>query len=72
MYEYYIYLIMSENRLIICDHQIINSDYYMLMNNNGNNNTLLYDTCKIFCLGYIYGTYNELNKPVVNKPIEFQ
>jgi hypothetical protein len=40
------------------------------LDNNGNNQQLLYNTCKIFCLGYLYGS--QYKNQVVNSPYEFQ
>jgi hypothetical protein len=70
MFEYFVYLIISEKRLVILDHQMNDKNYHKLMDNNGGNQQLLYNTCKIFCLGYLYGSQYE--NQVVNSPYEFQ
>ena len=70
MYKYFVYLIISENRLIIVDGQIKNSDYCQLMDTCGGNLELAINSCKMFCLGYIYG--GQYGKQVKNSPYEFQ
>lgn len=70
MYQNFVYLILSEKRLIILDHPINDQNYWHLMDNNGNNQQLLLNTCKTFCLGYLFGS--QYGKQVVNSPYEFQ
>lgn len=69
-YYFYIYLIIDENRLVIKENKIIDENYHLLMDNNGNNRQVLHNTCKIFCLGYLYGSGNN-GKQVINDPHEF-
>lgn len=64
-YYNYVYLIKSENRLVILEGQERDSDYHLFMSNNGNNYESLKNTCKMFCLGYIYGCVTG-NVPVNN------
>ena len=70
MFEYFVYLIISEKRLVILDHPMNDKNYYKLMDNNGGDQQMLYHICKIFCLGYLYGSKYENH--VVNSPYEFQ
>ena len=70
MYQYFVYIIISEKRLIILDHARNDNNYSILMDNNGNDQQMLYNTCKIFCLGYLYG--GRYGQQVTNSPYEFQ
>lgn len=70
MYQYFVYLILLENRLIILDHPIHNEKYYLLMSNNGGNKEMLLAICKTFCLGYLYG--GEYGKKLNNSAFEFK
>jgi len=70
MYQYFLYLKVSENRLVITENPINDKDYYQLMNNNGGDQQMLMNTIKMFCLGYIYG--GQYGKQVINSPHEFQ
>lgn len=70
MHEYFVYLIVPENRIIIVQEKLNNSDYLELMSVTGYNKQQLLRTCNTFCLGYIMGgLYGE--KPV-NLPEEFK
>lgn len=70
MNRYFVYLIKSQNRLVITKQQTVDNDYHMLMNNDGGNDYQLLSFCKLFCLGYIYGA--ESGKKPINSPYEFQ
>ena len=70
MYEYFVYLILPEKRLVILDHRMNDKNYHLLMNNNGGNQSLLYSLCKTFCLGYLYG--GQHGQKIVNSPYEFE
>ena len=70
IYYYYVYLILTENRLVITENEMNGKNYHLLMNNNGVNKQLLFDTCKIFCLGYLYGSTNG-GRSIINNPHEF-
>lgn len=70
MYQYFVYLIISEKRLVILEQPISDNNYHKLMDNNGYNQQMLYNTCKIFCLGYLYG--GQYGQQVINSPYEFQ
>jgi len=67
---YYVYLILSENRLVIMENKFVNDDYHLLMDNNGENKISLYNTCKIFCLGYLYGSRSN-GRIIINDPHEY-
>ena len=69
MYKFYVYLILDEKRLVILKNPVDDKNYHLLMDNNGANENLLLNTCKMFCLGYYFGSlYDE---EVVNNPQEF-
>lgn len=68
----YVYLIKSEQRLVILKQPVYNSDYHMLLNNNGSNPIELETYCKLFCMGYIYGHNDGDRSPIVNSIYEFQ
>jgi len=70
MYYYFVYLKLDENRLVITDNEISDSNYFHLMNNNGGNKQLLFNFCKLFCLGYLYGSNNG-GRHVINDQQEF-
>jgi len=73
MYQYFVYLIISEKRLIILDHSVNDKNYCNLLYNNGDNQQMLYNICKMFCLGYLYGSqYGQYGQSVINSPYEFQ
>lgn len=58
MFCKYIYLIISQKRLVIADHEIIDEDYKELLNTNGPDLSIINNSCKIFCFGYILGSRN--------------
>lgn len=70
--ENYVYLILSENRLVILRQKNDDPNYYHLLNNNGHvsQQNMLEAICKTFCIGYILGS--ERSKKCVNNIYEFQ
>jgi hypothetical protein len=62
--KYNVYLINSEQRLLITSNNISNNDYIKLMDSDGFAGL---NNCKLFCIGYIVG-----NKDVVNSIEEFK
>ena len=70
MYQFFVYLIKSENRLVILRERVNDPDYYHLLDNNGGNEVMLHNLCKVFCLGYIIGA--EYGKKPANSLYEFQ
>jgi len=69
-YYFYVYLKLDENRLVISENEINDSNYFHLMNNNSGNRQILFNSCKLFCLGYLYGSNNN-GRCVINDPQEF-
>lgn len=70
MYQYFVYLKLSENRLVIFEKPMNNNDYFILMNIDGGDRELLINYVKMFCMGIILGgTYG---KQVINTMQEFQ
>ena len=69
MHYFYVYLILSQNRLVITKQKIDRADYHPLLDNNGGNEQVLYTICKMFCLGYISGSIS--GRKIVNDPSEF-
>ena len=74
MYKGFVYLIISENRLVITEQAIVDTDYHLLMNNNGGNRHYIREICNVFCLAYIYGTQHgkATSKEISNNVYEFQ
>ena len=70
MHKFFIYLIKSENRLVILKQKVENPDYFHLMNVDGDNTHHLEYLCKTFCLGFILG--GEYARKVVNNLHEFK
>lgn len=60
---HYVYLDTKNNKLIISYTKIDNSDFHLFMFNDGNYELSL-SLCKTFCIGYIIGKQNELEKPI--------
>lgn len=60
MYKFFVYLIISEKRLVILGNDIVNEDYHGLFNNSGNNREIQYEFCKTFCVAYLRGS-REIN-----------
>lgn len=59
MYKFYVYLILSENRLVILKQQITDKDYHELVKITRNHEECGRDSCKMFCLGYILGSQGD-------------
>lgn len=72
MYNYFVYLIKSESRLVILDKEKVSNDYYLLIKVDGTDPGS-FTACNLFCIGFINGTrYNHLaNSQVVNTVDEF-
>ncbi len=70
MYKCFVYLIISENRLVIMDNSVDDKNYHLLMNNEGYDRVTLRQLCKMYCLGYFYAGSHNIK--VVNSPYEFQ
>ena len=71
MNQKFVYLILSQKRLVIVSSKITDKDYHELMNTGADGpESLLITTCKMFCIGYIMGTQSGI-KPV-NLLEEFQ
>ena len=70
MYYFYVYLILSENRIVILKNKMVDDDYFELMNCNGVNEYNLLSTCKMFCFGYMIGSKHK--RKLVNNIYEFQ
>jgi hypothetical protein len=51
----FVYLIKSQNRLVILNSKSDNSDYIELMSNYGNTPEVLDALCKTFCGAFIMG-----------------
>lgn len=56
MYKNYVYVILSENRLIITQKEIIDKDYFLTFSVDSINPIFGINSCKCFCLGFIYGS----------------
>jgi hypothetical protein len=69
MIKFYVYLILSQNRLVIMETENTSSDYFRLMDNNGYDRVLQLSQCKLFCIGYTNGS--KLKNPVINSVLEF-
>lgn len=70
MYKFFVYLIKSENRLVILRDKNDNPDYLCLMDSKGDNESVSHNLCKMFCAGYIIGATN--GKKPINSLYEFQ
>jgi hypothetical protein len=70
MVHLWIYLILSSNRLIISATEINNADHFKLMDSTGGNYNLVYDNCKVYCIGYIQGSLS--GRRIVNDIREFE
>lgn len=70
MYKSFVYLKLSDRRLVIVNKMINDSDYFYLMHSEGNDYKLVMDNCKSFCMGFIRGS--EYGEVVVNSDSEFQ
>jgi hypothetical protein len=74
MNQKFVYLILSQKRLVILSSKMNDRDYRELMNTGNDGGigmeSLLMTTCKMFCIGYIMGSQSSI-KPV-NLLEEFQ
>lgn len=70
MNQLFVYQILSEKRLVILDNPINDKNYHLLMDTSGGNYQTSYNNCKLFCLGYLYGS--QYGGEIVNSPYEFQ
>lgn len=66
----FVYLIISEKRLVITQNQINSKNYQLLMNTDGFNGVQL---CKMFCIGYLMGNTigRETSYTILNDVKEF-
>ena len=69
-HQFFVYLIVSENRLVILKHEVKNQNYVRLMDNNGTDPNILESLCKTFCLGFILGS--GIGKKPINNLWEFE
>jgi hypothetical protein len=67
---YYVYLIKSQNRLIISGNKMSDVDYHYLFSSIGQDdrNSVSLIFCKIYCMGFITGS----GVKVINSPTEFE
>ncbi|MFW5847479.1 MAG: hypothetical protein ACOCVF_00980 [bacterium] len=68
--EIFVYLVKTENRLVITKSPINDDDYIKIFTVTGNNSNQLEIFAKLLCNGYIYGS--ELGIKVRNKQQEFE
>lgn len=54
-YTKYVYLIASQNRLVILNKKISDSDYIFLFSSTGNDMESVSNQCNTFCAGVIFG-----------------
>lgn len=65
---WFVYLIISQKRLVIIKHQIdSDNDYHLLLEAVGINSK---DACKAYCLGFISGQLARIK--VINSVEEFK
>lgn len=70
MFNYFLYLVVSQKRLVITENKIDNKDYHLLMSNSGRDKELLLSYIKIYSLGFLDGgVYGE---KVINSKYEFE
>lgn len=69
MSTFYVYLILSQNRLVILQSLMQSDDYHMLFSSKGNP-MLGENNCKIYCMGYMVGTHAA--KTPINSAEEFE
>jgi hypothetical protein len=50
---WFVYLIISQKRLIVVNHSMSGDDYHLFLKSEGTNSEY---SCKTFCIGYIYGS----------------
>ena len=70
MYKRYVYLIISQNRLVILNEEKNDKDYHLFLENNGSSRDELMMACKVFCAGFILGANSDC-KPI-NELKEFE
>lgn len=70
MHKFFVYLIVSENRLVILKLKNNNPDYFFLMDVNGDDVHHFEYLCKTFCLGFILGA--KFEKKPINDLCEFK
>lgn len=70
MTKLFVYLIISQSRLIITKKEYDDSDYLRLTTLESFNESLLMNAAKSFCSGYIVG--RNINVDVVNDIDEFK
>ena len=56
MHKRFVYLNVSQKRLMITSNEMNDKECIQLMNNNGGDIYMLEGLCKTFCLGYILGS----------------
>lgn len=64
-----VYYITSQKRLVISFETKNEPDYVRLLTSQGHDKTLVYDSCKTYCCGFIQAT--NLKIPIVNDITEF-
>lgn len=70
MKKLYVYLILSQKRLIITENEILDDDHHLLLRSTGPNIEHTRALCKTYCIGYIIG--NKTSGKVINDPQEFK
>jgi hypothetical protein len=65
-----VYYIKDQNRLVIINEKVSNSNYLELFSSEGEDEKIVYQFCKYFCGGYIIGSTTK--KEPVNNLNEFQ
>lgn len=70
MNQKFVYLILSQRRLVILSSKMHDKDYHELMNTADGPESFLITTCKMFCIGFIMGSQSGTNP--VNLLEEFQ
>jgi hypothetical protein len=68
MNKHYVYLVMSQDRLVVTAHEIANTDYRSLFSAEARNPIDARHVCNAFCIGYIIGNQGIT---VVNYETEF-
>ncbi len=69
IYYTYVYLVNSQNRLVISESPITNSNYVLLLDNNGPDRFQLMLVAKFYCIGIITG--GNMKRTIVNDFKEF-
>jgi hypothetical protein len=68
MNKHYVYLVMSQDRLVVTSHKIVNTDYRSLFCAEARSADDARHVCNAFCIGYIIGNQGVT---VVNFATEF-